>query len=168
MLSSFLCFLTKCTQEIELLTSHGMYMVKVNIHFLLKSHLYVVLWPRNKSRLVCPPPGCKALTQPGGTSFLWPWRIKACVQFLQSCLYSKYTWYRLENQILNSIGWNRWHAPPIISPINITRVDFYNSKDSCEVCGSRILFMYVYTYTQTRFLLLYAVCSVTSTYSGTF
>ena len=44
----------KFTPEIELLNSHGMHMVKVNINFLLKSHFYVVLWPRKKSRPVCP------------------------------------------------------------------------------------------------------------------
>jgi hypothetical protein len=40
---SFLCFLANRAQEIELLTSHGMHMIKVNMLFLLESHLYVVL-----------------------------------------------------------------------------------------------------------------------------
>ena len=51
MSSSILCFPAKCTQEKELLTSHGMHMVKVCIDFLLKSQLYVVLQPRNSCRM---------------------------------------------------------------------------------------------------------------------
>ena len=45
--ASFLCFPAKCRQEIELLTLHGMHMVKVHMNFLWKSHLYVVLQPMN-------------------------------------------------------------------------------------------------------------------------
>ena len=37
-----------CTQEIELITLHGiLHMVKVHMNFLLNSHLYVVLQPMN-------------------------------------------------------------------------------------------------------------------------
>ena len=38
MSSLVLCFPAKCTQEIELLSSHGIHMVKVDINFLLMSH----------------------------------------------------------------------------------------------------------------------------------
>ena len=57
MFSSILCFPAKCTQEIELLTSHGMHRVKVRIKFLLKNQLYVVLQLRCHNHSVSQTPG---------------------------------------------------------------------------------------------------------------
>ena len=47
MLSLSLWFLTKCTQDMELLTKHAMHMVNLHNNFLLKRYLFVVLWWRN-------------------------------------------------------------------------------------------------------------------------
>ena len=57
MSSLILCHLVKCTQEKELLTSHGMHVARVCINFLLKSQLYVVLQPRNSCHSVFQTPG---------------------------------------------------------------------------------------------------------------
>ena len=50
--SLFLCFPAKLKYEIELLSLHGMHVVKVHIYFLFKRLLYVVVRLKNKSRHV--------------------------------------------------------------------------------------------------------------------